>query len=306
MPPRIHLRAGASPLCLRSAPTPNGPLPITIVANSSSAATKRRHVDPYTLAQAKQRKIANEARQRVLKVQRTEALGDPVRGVPTPFLQSFDNVGGSANIGIPITSATDAVLNHFLKPDELDKAIKHSHSLAEPTPNSDYQRDPVEEEEKVQRHKEQHGRAQEALFRILNLVNASQKEKTRANVRRCIDIFGRHSTDTTLRPRAPTNSVLDEGKPPLPQKTPRAGPDTGSSEVQISILTVKIRALANQMEQPGGQKDKINKRNLRVMVHKRQKLLRYLREKERGGDRWRHLVEKLGLSEGTWVGEISL
>jgi hypothetical protein len=35
-------------------------------------------------------------------------------------------------------------------------------------------------------------------------------------------------------------------------------------------------------------------------------LLKYLRTKERGGDRWQHVVNTLGLSEGTWQGEISL
>ena len=293
-------------MCLRPAPPiSNGPLPITIVANASTAAERRKHFDPYMLAQAKQRKMANEARKKVLGLERKEAIGDPVRGISTQFLESFDNVGGSANAGIPINSTSDAVLNHFLKPEELERAIRHSHLLAEPVSNP-IARDPVKEAEALRKHKEHHDRAQEALTRIVNLANASQKEKTRANVTRCIDTFGRHSTDVTLRPRAPYNPQLLEGKPALPEKTPRAGPDTGSSEVQISILTVKIRALANQMEADGGGKDKINKRNLRVMVHKRQKLLRYLRSKERGGDRWRNLVEKLGLTEGTWKGEISL
>jgi ribosomal protein S15P/S13E len=59
------------------------------------------------------------------------------------------------------------------------------------------------------------------------------------------------------------------------------------------------------LETRGGKKDKVNKRNLRVLVHKRQKLLRYLRTKERGGERFQHLVETLGLTEGTWKGEIS-
>lgn len=76
--------------------------------------------------------------------------------------------------------------------------------------------------------------------------------------------------------------------------------------MQVAILTAKIRVLANRLEMKKGQKDKINKRNLRVMVHKRQKLLTYLRRKERGSDRWVNLVETLGLTEGTWQGEISL
>ena len=89
------------------------------------------------------------------------------------------------------------------------------------------------------------------------------------------------------------------------EKTPRAGPDTGSSEVQIAILTAKIRNMADQLEATGRQ-DKHNKRNLRLLVHRRQKLLKYLRKRERGGERWQFLTQTLGLTEGTWRGEISL
>jgi len=90
-----------------------------------------------------------------------------------------------------------------------------------------------------------------------------------------------------------------------PDKTPRAGPDTGSSEVQIAVLTAKIRTLADFLE-TRGKTDKVNKRNLRLLVHRRQKLLLYLRRKERGGPRWQNIIDTLGLTEGTWRGEISL
>jgi ribosomal protein S15 len=163
----------------------------------------------------------------------------------------------------------------------------------------------VIEAEDKKKHEEAHLRATTALARIVSLANASQKDKTRANISRCIEKFGRHNTDKSLQPRLQPNPDTLGGKP-LAEKTPRAGPDTGSSEVQIAILTAKIRVLANQLETRVGRKDKVNKRNLRVMVHKRQKLLKYLRTKERGGDRWQHVVNTLGLSEGTWQGEISL
>ena len=52
--------------------------------------------------------------------------------------------------------------------------------------------------------------------------------------------------------------------------------------------------------------DKANKRNLRLLVHRRQKLLRYLRQKERGGPRFQNVLETLGLTEGMWKGEISM
>ena len=92
---------------------------------------------------------------------------------------------------------------------------------------------------------------------------------------------------------------------PPPEKTARAGPDTGSPEVQIAILTTKIRVLAEHLGGLG-RKDKVNKRNLQLLVHKRQKLLRYLRRKERGGERWENVIKELGLEDASWKGEISL
>ena len=111
----------------------------------------------------------------------------------------------------------------------------------------------------------------------------------------------------STRPAAkPHGQWKVDGTAPLnPEALTRAGPDTGSSEVQIGILTVKIKALADYL-QLRGKKDKVNKRNLRLLVHRRQKLLRYVQKKERGGHRWQHLVETLGLTDGTWKGEISL
>ncbi|CZT09364.1 related to ribosomal protein S15 precursor (mitochondrial) [Rhynchosporium agropyri] len=312
MPLRIPApsRLGVASLCFRPVPS-NAPLPIRSTASFVTMAQRRKHKDPYALAQAKQRRDSNLSRQAELQEQRKAALGDPVRGITTPFLESFDHVGGSSNSTMPveaasIKSADDVLLNHFLRPSEVDASIKHSLALTEPVVAKirDFA-DPVIEAEQKKEHLEGHAKAVAAMARILSLANSSQKEKTRANIVRCVEYFGRHNTEKTLKPRATPNPAI-LGDKPLPEKTPRAGPDTGSSEVQIAILTAKIRVLANQLEMKGGQKDKVNKRNLRLLVHKRQKLLRYLRTKERGGERWRHLVNTLGLSDGTWQGEISL
>ncbi|KAG0653014.1 putative 37S ribosomal [Hyphodiscus hymeniophilus] len=316
MPPRIPVPSRVSTLCFRPAAKSNG-LPITSVANVATMAQRRKHKDPYALTQSKQRKSVNLARREVLAVERREAMGDPVRGVSTPFLESFDNVGGSAVLmtttstgspkdGVQITTK-NALLNHFLTPTELEESIKHSHSLTAPMePKNRDITDPVKEAEEKQKHLDGHARATTALARIVSLANASQKDKTRANIQRCVETFGRHNTDEILRPRAAINPHFADKTVEGSGKAPRAGPDTGSSEVQIAVLTAKIRVLATRLEMKGGQKDKVNKRNLRVLVHKRQKLLQYLRRKERGGDRWTNLVGTLGLSEGTWKGEISL
>jgi ribosomal protein S15 len=143
--------------------------------------------------------------------------------------------------------------------------------------------------------------AEEALRRIASLSLGSSKDRLRVNKQRCIAVFGRHNTDQVLPPKsAPAVANGNEL-----EKLPRVGVDTGSSEVQIAILTAKIRAVADFLETRGTQ-DKVNKRNLRLLVHRRAKLLKYLRRKERGGPRWQNLVEKLGLVEGTWKGEITM
>lgn len=159
-------------------------------------------------------------------------------------------------------------------------------------------------------HHYEHKNASRALSLISSLANGSSSDLTRYNIQRCISTFGRHVTDTILPPR-PTSiynqhnnpaatSTTTSSSPPAPKL--RAGPDTGSSEVQIAVLTTKINVLANNLHR----KDKLNKRNLRLLVHRRQKLLAYLRRKERAGPRWRNLVEGLGIQDAMWKGEISL
>lgn len=227
-------------------------------------------------------------------------LSDPTS---VGLVPQSESEGGIQN-ALVVRAENEVLLNHYLRPGELEESLAHSYGLTEPeTKNAQAYRDPKIEADDKRAHDEGHTRAVTALARIVSLANSNQADKTRANIQRCISTFGRHNTDSTLRPRAPAISQANHR--PI-EKTPRAGPDTGSSEVQVAILTAKIRVLANRLEMKKGQKDKINKRNLRVMVHKRQKLLTYLRRKERGSDRWVNLVETLGLTEGTWQGEISL
>ncbi|APA09413.1 hypothetical protein sscle_05g041830 [Sclerotinia sclerotiorum 1980 UF-70] len=319
MPPRISIisRLSAPSLCFRPAASSSTcSFSTTSAANAATFAQRRAHKDPYALAQSRQRKQSNLERQAVLKKEREASLGDPVRGVSTPFLESLDTVGGSTikldatmtqglGGGVKFKNTDNVLLNHFLTPTELQGAIQQSYHLTEPrlAQNRDLA-DPHEEEQAKKKHEEDHANAVAALARIVSLENANSKDKTRANIVRCIDTFGRHRTDGVLRPRAPTQDAI--AGVDKPEKTPRAGPDTGSSEVQIAILTAKIRVLADQLESKRGKKDKVNKRNLRLLVHRRQKLLKYLRKKERGSDRWENLITTLGLTEGTWKGEISL
>ncbi|KAI9846664.1 MAG: hypothetical protein M1837_003719 [Sclerophora amabilis] len=296
----------------------------TCTAKASSQALKRKHRDPYALAQARQRKAANLARQAVLQNERAASVGDPIRGKATPFTESLrwaiPQVVRPNDTTISKLSTADSPaepppgphassephINHFLYQSELRKSIQFSHLLTRPLPAGDRNSaDPEEEKRNARVHQAQHMNAEAALDRIFSLANASSKDRKRANIHRCIQSFGRHQTGKFLAPKPSSNVPRDPSLPPPPERTPRAGPDTGSSEVQIAILTTKIHALANHMEGPG-RKDKVNKRNLRLLVHRRQKLLSFLRRKERGGERWQYVMQTLGLTEGAWKGEITL
>ena len=286
--------------------------------------------DPYLVAQRNRKKAANLSRRAELEEGRVASLGDPVRGVSTPFIQSFDS-------GKPVTYEEgkkvpkDTLhLNYAFDPKIVEKQLKRSEKLAVPlseigkqTTAGPYQwsdslqygkakeiekgADEVEEQ-----NKKDHTRAAEAIARITALENGSSKDRMRVNITRCVETFGRHNTDRIFPPKAPgmRNVQGTEVHPIRPETNiaatnKRIGPDTGSSEVQIAILTAKIKTVADFLA-TRGTGDKHNKRNLRLLVHRRQKLLQYLRRKERGGPRWQHCIETLGLTEGTWRGEISL
>lgn len=300
-------------MCLRPAarPAPTPLLPFTQTANLTKWEKKRlAKRDPFRWAQIQQRKNANVERQAELQKERDEKWGSPVWGIPTPFAESFDTAGQEplsrppVDIdGNPVGEAhplptSPHILNHFLSQEELDAALQHAYTLTKPVVPEDTKEagvvTPAEE-----RHEKSHARAVEAITRIVAMGNASSKMRKHANVRRCVEEFGRHNTDKTLAPKP--KSIT-----PNPIEMPdRCGPDTGSSEVQIAILTAKIRKLAQELQKGKGLRDKMNKRNLRLLCHRRQKMMRYMERKERGSERWTNMLEKLGLSPATWKEEIS-
>ena len=69
--------------------------------------------------------------------------------------------------------------------------------------------------------------------------------------------------------------------------------DTGSPEVQVALLTVKIKELTKHLQKH--RKDNHSRRGLLKMVSKRRRLLNYLRRKDL--DRYRRLITSLGLSK---------
>jgi small subunit ribosomal protein S15 len=69
------------------------------------------------------------------------------------------------------------------------------------------------------------------------------------------------------------------------------GNDTGSPEVQIAVLSERIRHLTEHLK--GHPKDHTSRRGLLMMVGKRGALLKYLQNKDWG--RYQALISKLGI-----------
>ncbi|NOX98103.1 MAG: 30S ribosomal protein S15 [Nitrospirae bacterium] len=67
--------------------------------------------------------------------------------------------------------------------------------------------------------------------------------------------------------------------------------DTGSSEVQIALLTERINSLAEHFK--ANKKDHHSRRGLLMMVSQRRRLLDYL--KRENIERYRAVIKKLGL-----------
>ncbi|RLN36662.1 hypothetical protein BBO99_00002695 [Phytophthora kernoviae] len=99
------------------------------------------------------------------------------------------------------------------------------------------------------------------LKAVLSLRNASQHELNKAQVSKAIETFQRFPGDT------------------------------GSSEVQVAVLTQKI--LRSTTHAQGHKKDHHSRRGLIAMVEKRRKLLKYLRRKDL--HKFRDVVAALGL-----------
>ena len=67
--------------------------------------------------------------------------------------------------------------------------------------------------------------------------------------------------------------------------------DTGSVEVQVALLTSRIRELTEHLKMHS--KDHSSRRGLIMMVNKRRKLLNYVQKQDE--ERYKQLIGKLGL-----------
>jgi len=88
-------------------------------------------------------------------------------------------------------------------------------------------------------------------------------------------------------------SITAEKKRELIKKFALHENDTGSPEVQIAILTERIRNLTEHIK--ANKKDLHSRRGLIGMVNKRRKLLNYL--KRESEERYRKIIEALNIRE---------
>ncbi len=85
--------------------------------------------------------------------------------------------------------------------------------------------------------------------------------------------------------------LTKEKKMKVIKKFGRSDKDTGSSEVQIALLTTRIQELTEHFKQ--NKKDHNSRRGLLKMVGQRRKLLNYLKQKDI--EKYRDILNRLSL-----------
>ncbi len=85
--------------------------------------------------------------------------------------------------------------------------------------------------------------------------------------------------------------LTKEEKQELVEKFKRSNGDTGSSEVQIAILTKKISLLTEHLK--ANKRDHSGRRGLMMMVSRRRRLLDYLKSRE--PQRYVDVIQALGI-----------
>ena len=86
-------------------------------------------------------------------------------------------------------------------------------------------------------------------------------------------------------------SITQQEKAELVKKYGRGDNDTGSTEVQVAILTTRINNLTEHLKTQ--KKDFHSRRGLLVMVGQRRRLLDYLNSNS--NERYAELIKSLGL-----------
>jgi small subunit ribosomal protein S15 len=86
-------------------------------------------------------------------------------------------------------------------------------------------------------------------------------------------------------------TLTAEAKRDIVARHGRADGDTGSTEVQVALLTARINELTQHLREHS--KDHHSRRGLLMLVGKRRRLLKYLQRADI--DRYRSLIRELGL-----------
>ncbi|MBL8669462.1 MAG: 30S ribosomal protein S15 [Alphaproteobacteria bacterium] len=86
-------------------------------------------------------------------------------------------------------------------------------------------------------------------------------------------------------------SITAERRQELIKEYARAESDTGSPEVQVALLSERIKNLTDHLN--GHKKDFHSRRGLLIMVGQRRRLLDYVKRKDTG--RYDELIKRLGL-----------
>ena len=86
-------------------------------------------------------------------------------------------------------------------------------------------------------------------------------------------------------------SITAERKQEVIKDNSRGSSDTGSPEVQVAILTERIKTLTEHFKTHA--KDNHSRRGLLMLVNKRRSLLDYLKRED--AQRYSDLIAKLGL-----------
>jgi small subunit ribosomal protein S15 len=86
-------------------------------------------------------------------------------------------------------------------------------------------------------------------------------------------------------------SITIERKAELVKEFGKTPTDTGSTEVQIAIISERITNLSGHMK--GHAKDLHSRRGLLMLVGQRRRLLDYLKNKNLGG--YQNLIKRLGI-----------
>ena len=86
-------------------------------------------------------------------------------------------------------------------------------------------------------------------------------------------------------------SITKERKSEVIKEYQRATTDTGSPEVQVAVLTTRIKQLTDHLK--GHMKDHAGRRGLLMMVSRRRRLLDYLKSTQ--PETYYKVIDRLGL-----------